>query len=296
MTNYGSIYKLYSNLYYALFERRNSLYVLVVAFMRLNRMARRKISPLQVNDMRMNVQLNDPGISTELALSKKHEPISTQILTRFLKKRYHCLEVGANMGYYALLTARLIGNEGKILAVEPHPENFNVLLENISMNGLRNVSCLNVACSNYDGWGILKVTPQSNWHNLLEKGSNGLPVRVRKVDTLAKDLERVDYMRMDVEGHEDKVIEGSRKTIQASGPSLFVEFHPTLAGKESTLKLLAKLKDYGYKIEYFIPRFLDWPLVGKMSHVKNLSIDEYMERIERSDPVDGREANVFLST
>lgn len=247
--------------------------------------------------MRMNVQLDDPGISTWLALFRIHEPISTQILTRFLKKGYYCLEIGANVGYYTLLTASLIRKEGKILAAEPHPGNFSTLLENVSMNSLGNVTCLNVACSNYDGHGHMKITPQSDLHRLLEDGENGgLRVEVRKVDTLAKDLERLDFMKMDVQGHEDKVIEGSYKTIETFKPSLLLEFHPTLADKDSTLKLLTKLKGYGYEIDYLIPRFLDWPLIGKMSHVKKLSIEEYMERIERADPIEGREANVFLST
>lgn len=180
---------------------------------------------------------------------------------------------------------------------EPHPENFSRLLENISMNNLENVLCFSMACSSYDGHGKMKTTVQSNWHSLLEDGKNGgLQVEVRKVDTLTKDLDldRLDFMRMDVEGHEDRVIRGAHKTIEASSPDLFIEFHPSLIGKETTLKLLAKLKDYGYDIEYFVPRFLDWPLVGKMSHVKKLSIEDYMYMVEKADPMYGREANVFL--
>ncbi len=296
MKNSGLICRLYSNIYYSFYKRHDSFYFLVVALMRLYRVAHRRINPLHVNGGWMNVQLNDPGISTELAISGVHEPISTWTLTKFLKKEYYCLDIGANMGYYTLLTAGLIGKEGKILAVEPHPENFSILRENVSMNGLRNVTCLNAACSSYDGYGRMKIMPQSNWHSLLKDGNNsGLRVRVRKVDTLAKSFERLDFMRMDVEGHEDKVIEGSYKTIETFRPSLFLEFHPTLAGKDSTLKLLAELKNYGYKIDHFIPRFLDWPLVGRISHAKKLSIDEYMNKIEKADPIDGREANVFLS-
>lgn len=295
MKRFESIYRLYSNLYYDLYENRRAFHNLLEAFTRLYWIKGRRINPLFVNGRRMNVHANDPGISTELAIFKVHEPISTGILAKFLRKGHCCLDIGANIGYYALLTAWVIGREGLLVAIEPHPENFNLLLENISMNDLGNMVCFNAACSNYDGYGHMRVTPQSNWHSLVQDGNNGgLQVEVKRVDTLAKGLERLDLMRMDVEGHEYKVIEGSHKTIETFRPYLFIEFHPTLAGKNTTLKLLARLKGYDYEIDYFIPRFLDWPIVGKISHGRKLSIDEYMDRIEKTDPIEGREANVFL--
>ena len=109
------------------------------------------------------------------------------------------------------------------------------------------------------------------------------------------DMEREDLHFWDYEGHEDKIIKGSHKTIEKFRPSLFLEFHPSIVGKKSTLSLLARLNDYGYEIEKFIPRFLDFPLVGKISHVKKIPIEEYMEKLEIDDPIDGCEANVFLS-
>ena len=294
--NLGLLYRLYSKLYHYICEKPSSLNILEEAFLRLYRITNRQFKPLLINGRRMNIQLHDVGISTELALFKVHEPISTQLLPNYLKKGYSCLEIGANMGYYTLLISDIIGREGRIYTVEPHPENFRTLFTNISINNLRNVVCFNVACSNYEGYGSMKVMPQSNWHRLLENhDTSGLPVEVKTVDSLTKNFKRLDLMRMDVEGHEDKIIEGSHKTIEMFQPTLFLEFHPSLAGKTSTLKLLANLKDYGYKISHFIPRFLDCPVVGKLSHAKKISIDEYMDRIENADPIDGREANVFLS-
>jgi len=297
MLDFEPMYAFYADIYYKVYNGGNceSARKLVTKLMRLYRIVHRGIDPLFVNGNKMYIHLNDPGISTELILFKMHEPISTQVLTRFIKRGYHCLDVGANLGYYALLTAGLVGKEGRVVAAEPHPDNFNKLIVNVSTNKLDNMLCFNVACSNYDGVGVMQTTPQSNWHRVMSNnGSGGLPVELRKVDTLAKNFEKLNFMRMDVEGHEYEVIEGARETIERFGPYLFIEFHPSLVGKQRTLDLLEKLKGYGYEIEYFIPRCLDWPIVGKLSHVKKLGIEEYMAKIENNDPIDGREANAFL--
>ena len=295
MSSFNPIYRLYSDIYHYVCSKSHHLFVLEEALMRLY-IVRKSTNPLFINGRKMNVHLKDPGISTELTLFRVHEPVSTQILIKSLKSGSFCLEVGANMGYYTLLMSGLIGKEGKLLTVEPHPENFNMLLTNVSMNNLRNVECFNLACSNYEGYGKMKVMPQSNWHRLDVDNKGDLQVEVTKVDILTKEVERLDFMRMDVEGHEAKVIEGSHKTIENLRPSLFLEFHPTLLGKDSTLKLLKRLKDYGYEIDYFIPRFLDVPLIGKISHARKITIEQYMNRIEKADKIEGREANVFLST
>ncbi|MCS4537246.1 MAG: FkbM family methyltransferase [Thaumarchaeota archaeon] len=289
-------YKLLSNVYYGIYNDHRYLYNAIRFLMYIYHSINGKDNTISINGWKMKIHLNDPGISSELALFKIHEPISTQILNKLVKGGHYCLDIGANIGYYALLTAGIVGKTGHVMALEPHPANFSKLLENVSINNLSNIDCSNVACSNHDGKAIMETSLQSNWHRIAqENGNGGLEVQVRKVDTLARNLTQLNLMRMDVEGHEYEVIEGSHNTIGTFKPALFMEFHPTLAGKDKILRLLTKLKNYGYEIEYFIPRFLDWPVLGRMSHVKKLTIEEYIFRIEKGDPTYGREANVFLS-
>ncbi len=296
------LYRLFSNTYYKIFNDHRYLYSVIKFPTYIYGSVRGKDKPVSINGWKMNIHWDDPGISAELALFKTHEPLSTQILSRLLSKGDYCLDIGANLGYYVLLTAGIVGETGNVIAVEPHPENFNVLQKNASINKLSNVEYRNIACSNYDGTAFMKTSKQSNWHmiasekTVLENGESGFEVEARKVDTLAKSFTRLDFMRMDVEGHENEVIEGAHTTIETFQPALFMEFHPTLAGKDKVLELLAKLKNYDYEIKYFIPRFLDWPLIGKMSHVTKISIDEYITSIENADPIYGHEANVFLTT
>ena len=289
-------YKLLSNVYYRIYEDHRYLYNVIKFLMYIYHSINGKNNPISINGWKMKIHSDDPGISSELALFKIHEPISTQIFSNLVKGGHYCIDIGANIGYYALLTAGIVGKTGHIMALEPHPANFSKLQENVSINNLSNIDCSNVACSNYDGEALMETSLQSNWHRIAQdNGNGGLKVEARKVDTLARDFTRLDFIRMDVEGHEYEVIEGSHNTIETFRPALFMEFHPTIAGKGKILRLLTKLKNYGYEIEYFIPRFLDWPLLGRLSHAKKLTIEEYMLRIEKDDPIYGREANVFLA-
>ncbi|MBI2125795.1 MAG: FkbM family methyltransferase, partial [Thaumarchaeota archaeon] len=209
------IYKFFSNVYYKIYQNHRYLYNIIKFPMYLHSTVHGKNNPVSVNGWKMDIHRDDPGISAELALFKKHEPISTQIMGRVVREGDYCLDIGANLGYYVLLTAGIVGETGQVTALEPHPRNFSKLRENISLNNLGNVTCFNIACSNYDGKALMKTLPQSNWHMIeKENGNGGLEVEARKVDTLARNFSRLDFMRMDVEGHEYEIIQGSHDTIE----------------------------------------------------------------------------------
>ena len=73
------------------------------------------------------VMPNDPGISLELSIYGIHEPITTKIISRKLKKGMVCVDIGANIGYYALLESKSVGRDGKVIEIEPTPIVFNYL-------------------------------------------------------------------------------------------------------------------------------------------------------------------------
>ena len=83
-----------------------------------------------VNGYKMSLLPNDDGISTELALFNIHEPLNTQLIAKNLNKGMICFDIGANIGYYTLLESKIIGDSGKIIAIEPSPLNFQQLKKN----------------------------------------------------------------------------------------------------------------------------------------------------------------------
>ena len=77
-------------------------------------------------------------------LSPKFENWMNQYLC--LEKNDVFVDIGSHIGKYTISIAKLIGNNGKVISIEPYPYNFKVLVKNIVLNGLENVLALNVAC------------------------------------------------------------------------------------------------------------------------------------------------------
>ena len=80
-----------------------------------------------VNGSKLFLVPNDKGISRELLIFKVHEPIHTMLIKKEIKQGMTCLDVGSNIGYYASLESKLVGEEGKVICIEPSPINFRYL-------------------------------------------------------------------------------------------------------------------------------------------------------------------------
>ena len=102
-------------------------------YVTLNKNRLKKVSELiEVNGSKLQVIPNDPfGTSAELLMFRTHEPISTKLVSKLLKKGMTCLDIGSNIGYYVLLENKIIGKEGKVIAIEPSPYNFQCLKKNL---------------------------------------------------------------------------------------------------------------------------------------------------------------------
>ena len=94
------------------------------------------------------------GKTDILILSEFSEPWMSKYFKP--KKGDIVLDCGAHVGKYALPAAKLVGVEGTVIAIEPHPENYNALLKNINLNKFRNIIALNVAASDREGEAMLK--------------------------------------------------------------------------------------------------------------------------------------------
>lgn len=156
-----------------------------------------------------------------------------------------CIHAGASDGRHTLVMARL-ASKGGVYAFEPSEETFPVLLNMIFLHRLRNVEAWNVALA--DKPGRLKLlTPVklnkirgrsfaciSDLDGAFRREDVGfLDVLEQQTDCLtiddfceAKRLARVDFLRCDVEGAEEKVLNGARRSIERHLPSILIEIHP----------------------------------------------------------------------
>ena len=149
-------------------------------------------------------------------------------------KGKHCLlDVGALHGIFSLVFAA-IDRERKVVAVEPSPIAFAKLLYNVRKNGLEsNIAAHEVALSSTSG--RLQMYYQWEHSVAVPLSEPGGSISVEKIpgDVLCNKLAfKPDVIKIDVEGHELKAINGLIQTIKATKPLLFVELHPEMIRRE----------------------------------------------------------------
>ncbi|WP_456482138.1 FkbM family methyltransferase [Methanopyrus sp.] len=212
---------------------------------------------VQVDDISfyLRVHTGDAGVSRELRLRNIREPkASKYLVNKFLNDEEVAFDVGANIGYYAILTA-LASRRSRVYAIEPIRENLELLRENIALNNLDNkVKALEYVVSDKCGKVRMVLENRSNWHRIADAGDDDsdhvVEVESVTLDELSERLgERPTYVRMDVEGAELEVIQGMVELLESDDPpKLFIEHHVHLLGLDATLDLIETLLDYGLEI------------------------------------------------
>src|SRR5690554_911772 len=202
-----------------------------------------------INGSKMWVLPRSGGIHSDLFLYGRREPICTQYLMQSdLIGRGDCvLDIGANIGYYILLESKLVGSQGKIYAVEPVLNNFNLLTKNVKLNNLANVSTHQLAIGDRNCEAKIYVSNQANLCRMEKYEDTDIvdtqEVEVKTVDTFLKNKETPKLIRMDVEGYEYEVLKGMSQTLKKD-IALLIEVHPQfLRGKiDDFLNILEKNK------------------------------------------------------
>jgi len=128
-------------------------------------------------------------------------------------------DIGAYVGDTTLWFSKAVGPQGKVYAFEPEPSNFAKLKANLERNNVTNVVPLQLALSENEG--EMQVASGGISSTITQAGT-GISVKVTTIDKFAEanKLPRVDFIKMDVEGHELKVLNGAYETIQAFKPSM----------------------------------------------------------------------------
>jgi FkbM family methyltransferase len=197
------------------------------------------------------VHLLDLGVGRPLYTGLEYEPEETAFLERSLKPGMTMIDVGANVGFMALLAAKAVGANGTVLAIEPDPGNAELLRANIERNGYRNVSIQRCAVGSEPGTAQLFRSAWNMGNHRLNPGEAGqaiahesIAVPVRTVDSLVADnhLSRVDVIKMDVEGYEPGVLGGMMETLTRFRPVILTEFWPY------------GMRDAGFDPEAFLDR------------------------------------------
>lgn len=197
----------------------------------------------------------DDKDALELAVHGIYEPVETELLKRTLKPGQTFVDVGANIGYYTLLAARLVGPKGKVYAFEPDQSNFSLLVRNVRQNGYSNVVVVPRAVSSKSRVQRLFLSESNPGdHQLFDSKEGRKSVEVQTValdDWFKKGNEKIDLIKMDIQGTEAGVLEGFRRLMRRNPRlKLVTEFWPYGLDRAgfSPSGYLQSLKKLGFKL------------------------------------------------
>jgi len=186
-----------------------------------------------------------------------YEPDTVRILSTLLAPGMTFLDIGAAFGQYTLLAAGAVGNSGKVYAFEPDPVSFDWLDRNVRRNYLGNVTAVEIALGDTVGALDLYIGAPDNLGTTSLRQQYNYSGRAVRVDVMPLDryfervgLDRVDVIKMDVEGAESLVLRGAQKLL-AMRPAMIIEFEESNQVRfgSSCAELARMLIEKGYKLE-----------------------------------------------
>jgi FkbM family methyltransferase len=159
-----------------------------------------------------------------------YEPHVTAVFNQILKPGMNVVDIGANLGYFSPLSAKIVGAEGSVLAIEPNPRNVKLLEASRRLNGFDNITVVQVAAGVAPGLLILNTSYSNGTTSSLPGPLNDVLaseiVPCMPVDSLT-DM-RIDLIKADVEGAEYSVLRGAEGIITKHRPIIVSEFSPTM--------------------------------------------------------------------
>lgn len=208
----------------------------------------------------------DIGESNPAYATGRNEQPVQDALCRLLSPGDVFYDVGANVGFFSLLAARLVGPTGRVVAFEPALDNVAVLAGNVRRNRADNVLISAEAVSHTTGVERLSLASFSGGHSLVRRSADGWAALVETVslDDFAarRGVAAPDVVKIDVEGAEVAVLEGMSSLLTAGGPALIVEVDgSTSADHDAHLAEIAPLLErFGYRMSHLAGSYegIDW--------------------------------------
>jgi FkbM family methyltransferase len=173
------------------------------------------------------------------------------------------VDVGAHIGKYSIIASKMVGSKGKVIAIEAHPDNCDILKQNITLNKLSNVIVLNCAAHSTetlvklyepgqeDGFTIYNTImtdrPSLNTQRYIEVKANTLDSLL-----LEKGIKQVNWIKIDVEGAEFEVLRGATAILSSSiDISLLIEIHNVGANNKTFYEpIIELLESKNYKMSF----------------------------------------------
>jgi FkbM family methyltransferase len=207
-----------------------------------------------VGDFELAIDLADTSVGLSILHTRRYEPHVTAFMREHIRSGMTVIDVGANIGFFTMLASKLVGESGSVFAFEPNSENLRLLLLDIKQNNCGNVRVFGVALSNCMGNAFFSTHVGSNGgllRNDIEvlQSPQCVVVPTFRMDQLIH--ERIDLIKIDVEGAEGLVFEGAWHLVETYRPIISSEFSPEMLRRVSKVEpsdYLSRFQALNYRI------------------------------------------------
>jgi hypothetical protein len=176
----------------------------------------------------------DPVVSPQLLCNGYFEPFETALIESEIRPGDVVLDIGAKIGYYTLIFARLVGEHGRVYAFEPDPAQFQLLKKNVRANGYQNVVVVNKAVSDATQCRCV-----------------GTVATTALDDHFGEFQGEINFIKLDVQGGEGRAVRGMTRLLQRYPElRLVTEFRPAALRRAGipAREYLAELENLGFQL------------------------------------------------
>ena len=206
---------------------------------------------------------NDQYIGRSLSEYGEWSEPEIELLKQVFPYEGNIVEIGSNIGTHTVPLAKHISKGGKLIAFEPQTQNYNLLIQNLNDNNLDNVKVFKIALSSKELNAYIPIYKEDEINNFgdaeiladvfPEYKKNFESVNVKSLDQIINEEYGenfpIDLIKCDAQGQEFNIILGSKKTIYANKPILYLENDEINTSKN----LIELIKNMGYKMFWHLP-------------------------------------------
>ena len=206
-------------------------------------------------DDTLKIKLNiDEWIQQQIFLFGYFDQPGINFIKKNLKKDHVFIDAGANIGAYSLVASKIVGDQGKVIAFEPVKNTFDHIQENISLNNLKNIDLNKTALGEKKERITIYSGDDSNTGNssiIKNEASHSASEEIQCInfDEEFSDLERIDFLKIDIEGAEYYALKGMIKSLEKFKPTILIEISDEIIDKADYSKkdLIVLLTNIGYQ-------------------------------------------------
>jgi FkbM family methyltransferase len=204
------------------------------------------------------VDPHDWAVGSQVSRTGTYEPEVTATIRALLEPGATFVDVGANIGWFSLLAATLVGSSGHVLAVEPNPQNCALVERSAKENDFSQIEVCPVAATDFSS--VVAVRTDASNGCIIPLDAVREPIvcsyvaQAKHLDDIVAEagLDRLDVIKIDVEGAEPRVLRGAEKSIARFHPYIVSEFFPGGLGAspeyEGARDHLRYLRNLGYRL------------------------------------------------